>query len=65
MRLIHLIQVSKLQQIGQKKNFSKEKKCFFFDAEVTFKDGVLSTDQFVKPTETLNFRSNFLSSLSL
>ena len=59
MRLIHLIQVSKLQQIGEKK------KNVFFDVEVTFKDGVLSTDQFIKPTETLIFRSYFLSSLSL
>ena len=43
-------------------DLSKEK-VNFLDVEVTLNNGVLSTDLFVKPTDTL--RSYFLPSLSL
>ena len=44
-RSIHFIQLS---------NWSKEK-VNFLDGEVTLKNGVLSTDLFVKPTDTYKF----------
>ena len=46
MRLIHFIQLSNLQQIRQKKKVN------FLDLAVTLKNGVLSNDLFVNPTET-------------
>ena len=49
MRLIHFIHLSNLRQTGQKKRL------IFLDVEVTLKDGVLSTDLFVKPNDTHQF----------
>ena len=49
MRLIHFIQLSNLWQTGQKKKVN------FLDVEVTLKNGVLSTNLFVKPTDTHQF----------
>ena len=46
MRLIHFIQLSNIQQIRQKKKVN------FLDLAVTLKNGVLSNDLFVNPTET-------------
>ena len=49
MRLIHFIQLSNLQQIGQKK------KLICLDVDITLNNGVLSTDLLVKPTDTHQF----------
>ena len=48
MRLFCFIQLSKLQQIGQKKTYFF--KLNFF--EVTLNNGVLSNNLFVKPADT-------------